>query len=92
MTNFNPDPRVRDKEPDDTELGPNFPGSLGDLERMSYRPSDRYLRYVLIAVGNDDGSPITSKTNALLTELLSVMKDSLAELRALRELSGAEGP
>ena len=84
MTNFNPDPRVRDREPNATALGPNFPGSLGDLARMSYRPSQEFLRYVTMAIANDDGSRLTEKLEALLRDLeasdLAVAQSILAQL------------
>ena len=81
MTNFVGDPRVRDAEEhavNTTNLGPNFPGSLNDLWRMVFRPSQAFLRYVKLAVSNDDGSGITAKTDALLAEL-SAKIDTLQE-------------
>ena len=85
MTNFNHDPRVRDLEPNTTALGPNFPSSLGDLQRMSYRPSEELMRYVKLAVSNDDGSGVAARTNELLAELLVETRVVSELLRALLE-------
>ena len=70
MTIFNPDPRVRDKEPDSIMLGPNFPSSLNDLWKMVFRPSQNYLRYVKIAICNDDGSALNKGVEGKLDNLL----------------------
>lgn len=82
MTNFNADPRVRDQEPNATGLGPNFPGSLSDLQRMVYRPSPEYLRYVLMAVSNDDGSPVAGGVEKLLASLLAGQDALRADVQA----------
>ena len=71
MTIFNADPRVRDNEPNTTALGPNFPGSINDLWRMVFRPSKAFLRYVTIAITNDDGSKVTEKVEETLALILA---------------------
>lgn len=77
---FNPDPRERDGTPNTTALGPNFPSSVQDLWRMVFRPSEDFLRYVKLAVSNDDGTPINKKAESLLAELdsrLAAIHDAL---------------
>ena len=83
MTNFNADPRLRDlgdRGADVTGLGPNFPGSLNDLWRMAFRPSEEFLRYVKLAIANDDGSLVGSNIEAAVAELREA---ALAQLIAL---------
>ena len=83
MTNFNADPRVRDREPDSTGLGPNFPSSLNDLWRMVFRPSENYLRYVKIAVSNDDGTRVAQQSEETLAEILAELKTMNATLAGI---------
>ena len=80
MTNFNADPRVRDLEPDTTGLGPNFPSSLNDLWRMVFRASDEYLRYVKLAVSNDNGTPVGQNVEKAVAAFQAA---ALAELAAI---------
>ena len=47
-----------------TGLGPDFPTSSGDRERGKHRPSD-YPRLTMIAVCNDDGTPIGAPASML---------------------------
>ena len=90
MTNFLGDARQRTAEEhatDSTGLGPNFSGSLNDLWRMVFRPSQAFLRYVKLAVSNDDGSPVAEKTEGLLADVLTKLGEletSLAPLAAVK--------
>ncbi len=59
-------------------------GSEGDRKKNSYRPSPHDNRLWLLAVGNDDGTPIAEETNQLLSELI-------AEIRALRAAVNRQG-
>ena len=88
MTVFNPDPRVRDSEPNTTALGPNFPGSINDLWRMVFRPSHAFLRYVTIAISNDDGSAIMGKVESHLQEILDEEKKQTDLLQQILEKQG----
>lgn len=54
-------------------FGPDFPDSGGDRERGKFRKSE-WPRLVVIAVCNDDGSPIMEKTNELLAQILVELK------------------
>ena len=53
--------------------------SEGDLNRNSYRPSN-FPRLSTHAVVNDDGTPITAKTEEKLDQMLGVLTDILAVL------------
>ena len=95
MTTFLGDPRQRDDEEhalDTTALGPNFPGSLNDLWRMVFRPSRAFLRYVTLAVTNDDGSALMASTEDKLQKILEELQHQNDLLGALladtQELTG----
>ena len=68
-------------KPDPNSLA-DFSGSSGDRERGKFRPS-QYPGLYTSAVVNDDGTPITSNVELLLTELLMetrVNNDLLREM------------
>ncbi len=48
-------------------------GSEGDRNRFSLGPS-RFERRTVRYVANDDGTPITEETNALLREILAELR------------------
>mgnify|MGYP001591520462 CR=1 FL=1 len=58
--------------------------SGGDLSRNSYRDS-KWDRLSVLAVANDDGTPITEETNVLLRNLLGQL---IAETRVVQKLLG----
>lgn len=60
--------------------------SGGDLSRNSYRDS-KWDRLSVLAVANDDGTPITEETNALLRALLTELRlQTVLMERLLREV------
>lgn len=70
--------RGPDRSQEPTAAAPEFPSSLQDRERGSYRPS-RWKRLTQIAVSNDDGSP-------LMAEVLAELKELNAQFRTLLEM------
>ena len=95
MTTFVGDARQRDAETqaeNDTGLGPNFPGSINDLWRMVFRPSAAFLRYVTLAVTNDDGTALMTKLEGQIALLLTETRTTNDLLRQLlgeaEELTG----
>ena len=56
--------------------------SGGDLGRNSYRDS-KWDRLSVLAVANDDGTPIASTTDLLLAELLSELRLQTELMRQL---------
>ena len=61
--------------------GVEVSGSEGDRNKNSLGPS-RFDRRTVRYVANDDGTPISERTDELLEELLGVMKAMLAALEA----------
>ena len=67
-----------------TAHGPDFPGTAGDREQGKFRPS-KTPRLDVVAVANDDGSPIGVKEITLIEENNLLLKGILF---ALSEMSG----
>lgn len=61
-----------------TGLGPDFPDDAGGRERGKFRPSE-YPRLDVVAVSNDDGTPIAGGP-----ALLAKMDELILEMRRLR--------
>jgi hypothetical protein len=62
---------------DSTGLGPDIPSAAGDRERGKFRESST-PRLTVVAVSNDDGTPIITDA------FVGVMTDLLDEVRKLR--------
>ena len=70
----------RDQTQEPTAHAPEFPESPGDRERGKFRPSF-WRRLTQIAVSNDDGGPVTEKTDAVLSDILARLDSMEATLK-----------